>query len=142
MNSLEALQRVFQRESATMAQYLVQISPWAGPEDAPAKALIERIAAEERQWCERLAELIDRRNGVPLPGSYPSTYSSFHYIALSALLPRLCDYLRASIELLKGDLNATSDDQEARSLLEQIVRDKELQLREVEQLLPQLRKAS
>ena len=141
MNSVSILQRVFERETASLAQYLVQITPWAGPEQSAAKELVERIAAEERQWCERLAELIDRRDGVPLPGSFPSSYSSLHYVAISAVLPRLCDYLRRNIEELKRDIDQAGGDREAQELLKQMLARKEAQLREAEQLVPRLRKA-
>jgi len=124
-----------------MAQYLVQIAPWAEPEHRAAQELVQRIAAEEQQWCGRLAELIDQRDGVPLRGSFPTTYSSLHYVAVAALLPRLADYLRANIEQLRRDLDATGDDEQVRQVLQQMLEAKRKQLRELEELCPRLRKA-
>ncbi len=141
MNPLDALQRIFQRETASMAQYLVQIWPWAEPERRAAKELVERIAAEEQQWCSRLAELVDACDGVPLCGSFPSSYRSLHYLAVTTLLPRLADYLRANIELFRQDLAAFGNDPQVRSLLEEMLQAKEWQLQAVQELSPQLRKA-
>jgi len=141
MKSVAVLQRVLERQTASLAQYLAQSWPWVRPDQQRIKEFIQRVAEEERQASERLAELIDRRDGVPVPGTFPDDYSELHYVSADVALARLCEYLRDSIKELERDLEQLADDSEAAELIKEILKQKRSQLAEAEQLSTPLKQA-
>jgi len=141
-NTLRVLERVFSRDAASLPHYLLDARPWvdqSDPLDREAYELVTRIAAEEDRWLEKLAELIEARGGVPIPAPYPTHYTDTHYLAVDALVPRLVQHQQANIEQLQQDLDAVSEDAEARNLLAHMLEEKQKQLAELRTLLERVR---
>ncbi|MBI3464469.1 MAG: ferritin-like domain-containing protein [Planctomycetes bacterium] len=122
-NELAILQRAFHRECRSLAQYLGECWPWTHRGDREAQELVRSIIADERRWAEQLAELIDQRGGVPVPGTYPAEFTNcnLHFLALDHLLGRLAEFIERGVPALERDLAATSDDPPARKLLAQML---------------------
>lgn len=138
VKSLKVAERVFQRETASLPQYLNDAWPWVDPTDPldiEAAELVRSIINEENEWIERLARLIESRGGVPLTGSYPAEFTDTHYLALEFLLKRLIAYQRWNMEQLEADLEAAADDPELRNILSHMLERKREQTHALEELL-------
>src|SRR5262245_52307452 len=119
VNSLPILERLFQRECRSLAQYIGETWPWVQGADRPAKDLLGSILADERRWASQLADLITARRGQPFMGSYPDSFihSNLHFVGMNYLMHRLADYLEPVIETLRADLKMVADDEPVRSLI-------------------------
>lgn len=73
----------------SLLQYLDEADAWTDPEHADARATLNRLAAAQRTSFEDIAGLIARRHVLPKLETYPSEFSSFHYLALDFLMTRL-----------------------------------------------------
>ena len=122
-NQLQILGRAFHRECRSLAQYLGQCWPWTHRGDREAQELVRSVIADEHRWAQQLAELIDQRGGVPVPGTYPSEFTNcnLHFLALDHLLGRLAEFIERGVPALEQDLAATSDDPHLRELMKQML---------------------
>lgn len=85
----DRLNDVLIEAARSLLQYVGESWPWTSDEEADERATVERIVAEQRETVQRLAELLDARGHLINWGSYPSEYTSLHYVALDYLLDQL-----------------------------------------------------
>ena len=142
-NSFPTLEKLFRQECRSLAQYVGESWPWTHRGDREAQELLQSIMADERRWAAQLDRLIRDRGGMPRMGSYPVefTTSNLHYVSLDYMLRRLADGLEHTIEKLKTDLAAASDDPPFRSLIEQMLERKGGQVEALRKLAASLEQA-
>ena len=121
----------------SLLQYVGESWPWTGADAAGEKEVIDRLVAEQRQSVGRLAELLSRRGQVVNYGTYPTNYTSLHFVALDYLLDQL---LAEQQELVVAtdriaDIAFAQVDPEATELLAEIRDEAARHLRELEQLV-------
>ena len=133
-DSLPILEGTFRRECRSLAQYLSEGWPWSESQQRPAQELVQTIQADERRWAEQLAELIERRGGVPRPGNYPTEFTDTHFLALEFMLGRLERALSRTLLELKQDLDRLNDDAEVKELLERMIERKRGQIEAITKL--------
>src|SRR5262245_25325574 len=135
-NSLPILQRLFQQECRSLAQYIGETWPWVQNSDRPAEDLLRSILADERRWAGQIAEIISDRRGQPIMGNYPDSFihSNLHFVGMNYLMQRLADYLEPVIKSLRNDLPAVADDEPVRSLIDQMIERKTGQVQAIRKL--------
>jgi hypothetical protein len=107
----ERLRAVARRGGRSFLRYLAGAAPLAfSPDDRAAVAAIQECAAAEDAARNALAERLDEwRVTPPLPGSYPSAFADYNFLAVRAVLPKLADELRGDVSGLEDDLKALHD---------------------------------
>ena len=142
-NQLAILQRAFHRECRSLAQYLDECWPWTDRGGRAAQELARSIIADERRWAEQLAELIESRGGVPVPGAYPLQFTNWnlHFLALDHLLRRLADSIEKDLPTVERDWAAAADDPPIRRVLGQMLERKRGQVESLRKLVPASRQS-
>lgn len=121
----------------SLLQYVGESWPWTGAGEAGEKEVVDRLVAEQRQSVARLVELLNRRGHVVNYGTYPTEYTSLHFVALDYLLDRLY----AEQQVLAEETDRVADialaqvDPEATKLLAEIRDQAARHLQELEQLV-------
>jgi hypothetical protein len=104
------LQEVAGRESRSLLLYVGDAYPWTAAPAGEALAILKDLIAEERQAVTAVGQfLVRRRLPPPLPGSYPTSFTSVNFLSLEYLMPRLIGDQRRLIEQLQRDLAAVRD---------------------------------
>ena len=136
MNNMPILERLFQQECRSLAQYIGETWPWVEGADRPAQDLLGSILADERRWAGQLSEIIIARGGQPFMGSYPDSFihSNLHFVGMNYLMQRLGDYLEPVIARLRADLKTVADDEPVRLLIEQMIERKVGQVQAIRKL--------
>jgi len=104
----------------SLLQYVGESWPWTGYDEADEQAAIDTLVAEQKASVQALAELLVAREHFIDPGSYPTEYTSLHYVALDYLLSQLVAEQRELVEECAALSGEAHDDPEAGPLLAQI----------------------
>jgi hypothetical protein len=73
----------------SLLQYVGESWPWTGHDGVEEQAAINALVAEQKASARDLAALLVDRGHFIDPGSYPTAYTSLHYVALDYLLQQL-----------------------------------------------------
>ena len=104
------LPNVLRRESRCFLQYVHESFPWAHGKTEAARTTILAAAAAEAAELAHLAKLLTRRHiAVPFFGAYPSAFTSYNYLAISSLLPKLIADQKRGLAELERDIPAVVD---------------------------------
>ena len=104
------LQGIVRRESRSLLSYIGDSFPWTTVAGMPALSALERIVKDEGAAVHALGRFLVRQHVTPPPlGSYPASFTSLNFVALSFLLPRLINEEHRSIAALQADLAAIAD---------------------------------
>jgi hypothetical protein len=104
----------------SLLQYVGESWPWTSADEAAEQARIDALVAEQQQSLRSLTELLAARGHRIDPGSYPTEYTSLHYVALDYLLSQLVEDQQELADEC-GDVAAeAADDPQAAPLLVQI----------------------
>jgi hypothetical protein len=130
------LQEIFRRENQSFVLYVHDSFPWTTSEGEPALQKLQRLIGAERAAVTGLGRFLVR-DRVPLPfvGSYPAGFTSFNFLALEALVPRLVDAEKRLLADLDRDLASISDPA-AKSELTKLADLKRRNLKELAALVP------
>jgi hypothetical protein len=105
----------------SLQQYTSEAWPWASSQDEQMREAIERMAAEQRDVVAALADLLaDRGHAIDF-GTYPTEYTSLHYVSIDFLLGQLIANQRSILAQCEAVERAAAEDDEARSLLQDIL---------------------
>jgi hypothetical protein len=119
--SQAVLEELVRRESRSLLSYVGDAFPWTTAAGGPALTTLNQLIRQERQAVTDLGRhLVRRRVTPPFLGSYPASFTSWNFIDLTALLPRLLEAQRRAISELQADLPKIHDapaKQEAERLL-------------------------
>jgi hypothetical protein len=84
------LRSTMRKESRSLLQYVSESFPWTTRKQEGHAAAIGRMAKTEFDALGRLGRvLLKSRAGVPMPGSYPQSFTTINFMALDFLLPLL-----------------------------------------------------
>jgi hypothetical protein len=136
------LQDIVARESRSVLRYVHDAYLWTTAGEDQTLQTLRRLIAEETGAVAALGQYLVRRHlPPPLPGSYPSSYTTINFLALDYLLPRLADAAQRSLADLERDL-ACITDAEPRAEVEKLAAVKRRNLAVLEELAAPHRRAS
>jgi hypothetical protein len=108
--TIGAIQEIIRREGRSFLQYIGDTFPWVADEDRAAFVQLQQIIGEQRQGIGKLMRFLSRqRADVPYLGSYPQSFTSWNFVSVTALVPRLVDDVRRGIDALSRDMARISD---------------------------------
>lgn len=130
-----ALMRAFTTQYRSLAQYLADSAPYAGPDAQRAVAALAHIIADQRQMAQRIGDyLVQRYDRIDTVG-FPMEYTSLHDLALDFLLRKLLLVQRRDIRTLEGCVADAAEDQAARALCEEALGEARAHLESLEELV-------
>ncbi len=116
--SIGVIQEMIRREGRSFLQYVGDTFPWVAAEDRAAFGQLQQMIAEQRRGIGDLMRFLGRqRADVPYLGSYPQSFTSWNFVSVKALVPRLVADVRRGIDALTQD-TARISDPEALTLVE------------------------
>ena len=75
--------------SRGLLQYVGESWPWSGADEAAEKDTVDRLVEEQRRSAGRLVDMLTSRGHIIDYGTYPTEYTSLHFVALDYLLDQL-----------------------------------------------------
>jgi bacterioferritin (cytochrome b1) len=83
---IDALNAAFTHKLHSLAEYIAQARPYVPPGRQKVLVEIQALAAEDARVAGRLAETIERLEGIPQAGSRPAEVAELNYLSLDYLL--------------------------------------------------------
>lgn len=106
----QMLQHILRREGRTLLQYVHDAYPWATAARAGQQAEVQRMSRAEQEAVAGLSQYLFRRRIPPaFLGSYPASFTSFNFVSLEFLLPRLAQQQAKDTADLEKDLSKLTD---------------------------------
>lgn len=103
--SLAVLQEIVRRESRSLLSYVADAYPWATAAAEPALSRLREVVRSSGEAVTALGTYLARnRARMPFLGSYPSGFTSWNFIALSYLMPRLVTTEEQLLQALESDV--------------------------------------
>jgi hypothetical protein len=128
------LQRILRREGRTLLQYIHDAYPWTTTAQAGQQPEVQRMSRAEQEAVASLSQYLFRRHIPPaFLGSYPAHFTSFNFVSLAWLLPRLAQQQAKDIADLEADF-AKLTDPGARAQIESMLTLKKKHLAELQSL--------
>jgi bacterioferritin (cytochrome b1) len=115
---LDALNQAFAKKYNSLAQYILDAEPYVEPGGEAALAQIRGIAASDRAMADRLAEVIERLEGIPQVGTYDPLVADLNYLALDYLTGVLAGDLERQVIEYETGLSASRSEPGAQALFE------------------------
>jgi hypothetical protein len=130
------LQNIVSRETRTLLLYTGDAFPWTRTEGQEVLGRLQQLIGTERSAINALGRFLARQRIPPPPtGLYPGSFTSWNFVALEALLPRLVQAQEESIAALEKDLHALTN-AEARAEVEKLLAAKKNTLESLRVLNP------
>ena len=130
------LQEIFRREGQSFLLYIHDSFPWTTSVGEPARERVQRLISSERAAVTALGRyLLRHKVPVPFVGSFPMSFTSWNYLSLEHLLPKLVAAQKRLLADLERDL-ASVPDAGAKAELTKLTELKRLHLGELGALLP------
>ncbi|MHB1426222.1 MAG: hypothetical protein ACYC3I_23910 [Gemmataceae bacterium] len=106
-HSQRLLQDILRRESRSDLMYVAEAYPWTTSTQTEALADLQQFIRDEREAIAVLGRfLVGQRIPLPFLPSYPAHFTTYNFLALDFILPRLLEHERQSIAELERDLAA------------------------------------
>ncbi len=118
---LDALNRVFMDRYHSTAEYILEASPYIGPEDQRALQRIQAVAAFDRAESVRLTALIESLGAVPHAGPYSRRLAELNYLAIDYLRRYLADQLLEQVADYTALLPSVQKCTEARDAIASLI---------------------
>ena len=115
--TLDALNRVFMDRYHSLAEYILEASPYVAPENQRLVQRIQAVADFDRQESEHIARLIEPLGGVPRVGPYPRRLAVLNSLSIHYLCGFLADCLLGQIAAYTALLPSVSKCPEARDAI-------------------------
>jgi hypothetical protein len=104
------LQGIIRREGRSLLQYVADAFPWLQGGEQDAWNQLRTLIQEERDAVAGLARfLIRHRITPPYLGAYAMSFTTFNFVSLDSLLPRLLGYQRRGIATLERELERITE---------------------------------
>jgi hypothetical protein len=133
----DVLQKCVRRETRSLLQYAVTVSPWVGPADRPKLARLKDMAAAEQAATDAIGQFLQKQQaGLGHMETFPSAFTTVNDAALSYLLPTIVREHRDNIAALEADLSHVNY-QTASDLIAELLRLKRQHVAELDALSPQ-----
>ena len=115
--AIEILNEALQAKFHSLANYILESSPYAVPEDIPIVEAIEQIAAADREQAREIASMAEDLDGIAIPGAPDPVVSEIAYIAIGRLAERCLESKQAeareSAERLRAFVERHPEDHSA-----------------------------
>ncbi|HEY2837958.1 MAG TPA: hypothetical protein VGJ26_02330 [Pirellulales bacterium] len=134
---LNTLNRLYIIENRSLAMYMVDACPWSHSGDEKTSQVIAHIVADQKAMSQRLADLIDAREGRVHNASFPMQFTDLNLVSLDYLVGELARLLRQDIEAIRACVEKLAGDREAQELAEEILGAEQAHLEALEDLTPQ-----
>jgi hypothetical protein len=108
------------RIGRSLLQYVSESWPWAASRSEDTRRTLLRLAAEQRENAAALARLLDARGEIVDFGTYPTQYTSLHYVSVDYLLDQLVENQVAIVTACEDVSQAADGDADAVDLLRDI----------------------
>lgn len=117
---LEALNAAFADKFQSMARYILDADPYARPEDAGLLREIGAMADEDQRQADRLAQLIERMEGIPQVGVYDPNVANLNFLALDYLAGVLAGIYEKQLARYEQSRAACAEEPRARAIFEEL----------------------
>lgn len=94
---VEALNAAFSQKYHSLAQYILEARPYVPAGQTAAHELLAAIAAEDLAFADRIADAIEKIEGVPQLAIFSPEVANLNYLALDYLLQVLLKSLRGQL---------------------------------------------
>ncbi len=134
ISAQEPLREIFRRENRSFLQYISQASPWVSYDDRALAEKLHRLAAEEQDALQSLAEWMEAKNiSLPYLGAFPTVFANYNFVSIRKLLKPLLVEQRKELADLEAAATALTD-KEARAKVDSLVDLNRKHLRDFEQM--------
>ncbi len=106
--------------SRSLLQYVSEIWPWSAADAEETRRTLDRLAAEQRDSAAALVRFLDGRREVIDFGTYPTEYTSLHYVAVDFLLGQLVENQSSVVAGCEAALRSAEADVDATDLLRDV----------------------
>ncbi|MGD9856553.1 MAG: hypothetical protein AB7U20_16520 [Planctomycetaceae bacterium] len=118
----------------SLLQYVCESWPWSASGSEGIGLTLDRLAAEQRQDVGILVRLLASRGEIVDFGTYPTEYTSLHYVAVDYLLDKLVQNQEVIVRAGDHLAKASESDPEFAELLRRIASNQHRRLDELRQL--------
>jgi len=134
--SQAVLEEIVRRESRSLLSYVGDAYPWATAAGELALARLREIVRANGEAVTALGTYLTRNKArMPFLGAYPSNFTSWNFIALAYLIPRLVTTEELLLRALEADVAALRAG-EARAQAEKLLAVKRQNLEALRGLTP------
>lgn len=133
--SMKTLNWLLARLQYSLASYLHYASPWTHPGNARLLEAVRQITADHQAYVRRIGRLILERRGKIDLDRFPTSFTSYNYVALDYLARRLVEHERELVEEIGRFVAGLGGDREARQLGENILASERQHLRTLTELV-------
>ncbi len=102
-------------------QYVGESWPWASTSADETRRTLERLATEQQQSVGALARLLNESGEYIDFGTYPTSYTSLHYVDVDFLLDQLVQNQETIVRACESASGGLNSDPMASSLVRDIV---------------------
>lgn len=106
---VDALSHLVAILETSPAMYLADSGIWSYPGDESLKMALADVVGAQRSIAERAAGLLAEREIAPPQSGYPLSYTAWHDLDMSFLVPRVIEGLRRQVVAIDGLLGASAD---------------------------------
>jgi hypothetical protein len=104
--SKTVLQDIIRRESRSLLSYVGDAYPWTTAAGGAALNRLRQVVHNETDAVAALGAYVTKQHGeLPFLGSYPVSFTSYNFVALNHLLPRLVQTEKELIAALEADVS-------------------------------------
>lgn len=118
----------------SLLQYVGESWPWVEPGHEQTRQMLDQLATEQRESAAALAHLLDARNETIDFGTYPTEFTSLHYVAVDFLLDKLVQNQDAIVRACEELAREAEDDPDAGEMLREIAAREQRHLDELRRL--------
>jgi len=97
VNPVDVLNRLLVLHHRSLVAYLSYASPAWHRGDERVQETLKTIAADQRQFVDRMSELIVDEDGAVQFGSFPMSFTGYHDLSFDFLLDRLLEHQRRDL---------------------------------------------
>lgn len=101
----------------SLLQYTAEAFPWTSAGSEHIRRDVVRLAQRQQQTVQRLTDEIIALGGTPEFGTFPTDYTSLHFVAVSFLMAQIVANQEAVLKTICALGDATRDDRELNQML-------------------------
>ena len=116
---IEVLNRLLRILNGSLPSYLQSARPWSrrnGPEIEDALAA---LAADQKQYAQRVAQIVQTHGGRLDPGPFPGEFTSTHDLAIEYLLGRIIECQGRDVDAIGQCAGELADEPALQALAEE-----------------------
>ena len=115
------LNNLFINLDKSLLQYAGESSLWTAIDAEEEREIYQSLVARQRSSCDELLSIILKRRWDLVQSTYPTEYTDLHYVSFEFLSNQIAKNEEFIEGLLKETIQAFSDDEEIKTLLDRIL---------------------